>query len=150
MGMSMTFSGGCRSPMRATEPSISSEIRASLASVGGLAICTLQVDRRLPHFANSGERIASAGFLCDPFLLVVDDVEQQLLVFGRRHVIFPVLVVRTVIRRLAGLRVEFLAGPFSDRAVELDIGGTQLRFARFQCAVESGDQPRRLIAIKTP
>src|ERR1035437_245155 len=101
MGMSMMFSGGRRSTIRATEPSTSSETLPSLASMDVVVMCELQVDRRLPYFADGRERVARSCLLRDPFLLVADDVEQKFLVFRRRHVIFHVLFVGPIVQQFA-------------------------------------------------
>ena len=87
------------------------------------------------------QRIARTFLLCNPLLLVGDDVEQQLLVFRGRHVFLQVLLVGAVVQRFAGLRMKLLPGPPSDAAVELDVGSVKLWLAlRFSVAVETLDQ----------
>ena len=66
---------------------------------------------------------------------------------ARRHVLFHMLLVGAVVERFAGLCVEFLSRPASDRAIELDMRRIQLGLARLQGIVEALDQARHFVAI---
>src|SRR5271166_6685580 len=108
---------------------------------------SLQVDCRLAHLADGRQRITRTGLLGDPLLFVGDDFKQQLLVLCRRHVLFHMLFVSTVVELFAGLRVELLPRPLSDGTVELDMRRIELRLARLQRTVEALDQPCNFVAI---
>src|SRR5208282_3060755 len=86
----------------------------------------LYIDRRLPRLADGGQRIARALFLFDPLLFVADDVEQQIFILRTGQILFTVLLVTAVVQRLAGFAVVFLPCPFSDAAVEVDVGRVEL------------------------
>src|SRR5258708_30860018 len=66
----------------------------------------LQIDRRLPDFSNRCQRIASPHLFGNPFLFRADDVEQQLPVLGRWHIVLQLLLIRPIIEWLAALRVK--------------------------------------------
>src|ERR1700684_4021058 len=86
IGMSMTFRGTFRRTTRATGAPISTVRRASLDSTAVPILIlsvppyqerfALQINRRLPHFPDARQRIAGAGFLGNPLLLGLDNVEQ--------------------------------------------------------------------------
>src|SRR5450755_1947193 len=90
-----------------------------------------QINRGFPYFANRGQRIARAFLGRNPFLFVADDVQQQLLVFRRRHIFLQVLLVGTVINRFTGLRMKFLSRPAPDVTVKLDVWSVKLWLSRF-------------------
>src|SRR5215469_18015770 len=79
------------------------------------------VYRRLPRLADGREGITRAFLFGNPFLFVLDDVEQQPFVVRRRHEFPEMLVVRLIVERFPGLRVELLSRPAPDVAIEPDV-----------------------------
>src|SRR5579862_4895925 len=151
IAMSITFSGGLRSSMRATAPSISHEVRERLASVREVVIVLgqrLYVDRGFSHFADRRERIASSGLLGNPLLLGPDDLEQQFLIDRRGHVLLQMLLVGAIIQQLAGLGVKLLSRAFTYGTIEFDIGRIELGLARLQISIKALDQSSHLVAIE--
>ena len=58
------------------------------------------------------------------------------------------LVVGAIVQRFAGLRMEFLAGPFADRAIEFDVRRVQLGLAGLSEALKRSISPAHFIAIE--
>src|SRR5256885_33183 len=79
------------------------------------------VNRRLAHFADGFQRIASAGARHNPFALVLKNIEQHLFVCRLRQPIGDLLAVSLVFYRLAGLWVELPPCPTPDGAVEVNV-----------------------------
>src|SRR5271165_4300906 len=165
IGISIMFSGGCLKTTRATGAptstsirvvdavAILSEVLAELRSAGrpGAAVPTrasLNVNRRLARLANGRQRIARALFLSNPLLFVADNVEQQQFILGDRQIFFAMLLVAAIVQRLARLAVELLPRPFSNVAVEVDVGRVQLLLARLQKCVQPLHQPGHFLTIK--
>src|SRR5580704_2536223 len=107
----------------------------------------LQINRRFADLTDRRKRIAGSFFWRDPFLLVADDVQQQLLIFGCGHEILYVLFIAFVIDRLAGLRMEFLSRPASDVAIKFDIRRIELGLTGLQHAVKPLNQAGNFVAI---
>src|ERR1700722_1472692 len=156
--MSITFSGALSRAIRATTEWISTFSRASLDSAKSITIpsplgrneTSLQIDRRLPHFANGRQGIARTDFLGNPFLFVRNNFEQKLLVRLRWHVIFQMLVISPIVQQLARLRMELLSFPASNFTVELDVRRVKLWLARLKRIVEALNQTSHFIAIQSP
>ena len=147
--MSMTFSGGLCSAMRATGSSIInvSRTRSAALNVAGHVIAyRLIADFRTSPMVESGSR--APVFSAIHFFSLLMMSSSNFLSAARRHVVFQVLFVGAVVERFAGLGVEFLASPFSDGAIELDVGRVEFRLARLQRAVEAFDQSSHFVAIE--
>jgi hypothetical protein len=60
------------------------------------------------------------------------------------------LFVGPVVQRFAGLCVKFLLRPLSNRTIEFDVRGLELRFPGSERTVEPFNQPRDLVSIQIP
>src|SRR5580704_13272386 len=137
IAMSMTFTGGWLNTSRATGGAMFTTTRARSRSINVEAMIAsvvkdsdLQIDRRLPDLTDARQRIAGPSLLRNPFLLRANDLQQQLLVLGRRHIVFQVLRVRAIVELFARLRVKLLPRPAPDLAIELDMRRIQSRLTR--------------------
>src|ERR1041384_4858343 len=99
-----------------------------------------QVDRGFAWFGDGFKWVARPFFRNDPFLLVGDNFEQQVLVFGGRHELCEVLLVFLVFHRLAALGMTFLVRPLPYHPIKFNVWGVEPGFAGFQNAVEALDQ----------
>src|SRR5438067_5245210 len=94
---------GSRIPTKTTSWSlISLSAAATMSSPRVYLVEVGMLDRRLAHFANGLKGTSRTDLRRDPLLLVVDDLEQRLLVFRRRHHFFQMARVFTIAQWLAG------------------------------------------------
>src|SRR5580700_6677910 len=137
MCRSMTLSGELISFTRAIDDATFVSTRLAAAMV----ICAhaLKINRRLAWLAYRRQRIACARLFFDPLLFVADDVEQELFIFSARKIFFAVLLVGAVVQWLARFAVKLLRCPFSDAAVEVNVGRVELFLAWLEESVQPFD-----------
>src|SRR5271163_2988748 len=164
---SITLSGGFFSVMRATCARIATSTRV----VEAIAMCVklghylstlsiqhgrtkvsvpheLEVDRRFARLGNRRQRIARSFFFLYPLFFVADNVEQQLLIFSARQILFTVFLVCAIIQWFAGFAMIFLSSPASDVAIEVQVRSVELLFTRLQEGIQALDQSRDFFTIE--
>ena len=103
----------------------------------------LQINRRPPGLGNGREWITRTFFRSDPLLLVGDNLQQQFLVLGSRHVLLPVQLVCFIVERFTCLGMKLLSRVFPSRSAGSGVHQDHVRcFFSGSCRSPDDEEPR--------